>query len=235
MPERQDQRPESGAAEAIIAAESRRIDLSAEVDETVDKVRATGFDGEVQGSPAQVIAAIHQVRFFCEKLVDGIGVAVGDGVMDGVAGAGGGDTKSQLVAQQIRNLVVSSVEGHLKEGFLRVQRAVEYVRPGVQEHARGVQMALAHREVQRRRVPELRPDQGWVVVEHRLQRGGVPVASGIQHLPDRLAAPAPGPVRFARDEFEGAYEVRPGQGISASARHGYQPLGSVGRASIVHA
>ncbi len=86
--------------------------------------------------------------------------------MDGMPGAGGGNTTSQLIAQEIRNFVVAAVEGHLQQGFLCVQRAMEDVRAGVQQHARSVQMAFAHGEVQGWRVPELRLDQGRVVFEH---------------------------------------------------------------------
>ena len=137
-------------------------------------VCVAGFDGEVQGSPAQMVAAIHQIGFFRHECLDGIGGAGGDGVMDGMASTGGGDTTSQLIAQKIPNLVVAAVEGHLQQGFLCVQRAVEYVRAGVQQHARGVQMSLAYREVQRRRVPELRLDQGRIVFEHRAEPGVSP-------------------------------------------------------------
>ena len=93
---------------------------------------------------------------------------------------------------------------------------MEDIRTGIQQHARGVQMSLSHGEVQGWRVPELRLDQGRIVFEHRAELGGVPVASGVQHLPDRLAKPVSGPIRFVRDKLEGSYEPRPGHGVNAS-------------------
>ena len=163
-----------------------------------------------------MVAAIHKIGFFRVEFLDGVDIAGGDGVMDGMAVAGGGDTTSQLFAQKICNLVVTAVEGHLQQGFLCVQRTVEDVSTGFQQHARGGQMALAHREVQRWRVPEPRLDQGRIVFEHRLEPGGVAIASGVQDLLDRLAEPAPGPVQFIRNKLEGSYESRPGHGVSTS-------------------
>ena len=216
VPERQRHRPETRSAEPIVAAESRRVHFRAKIDEAVDEVCLAGFNREVQGSPAEMVAAVHQVGFPREKFLDGVGVASGDGVMDGVPAAGGGDTTSQLVAQEICNFVGASVEGHLQQGLLCVQRTVEDIRTGIQQHARGVQMSLSHCEVQGWRVPELPLDQGRIVFEHRAEPGGVPVASGVQHLPDRLAKPVSGPIRFVGNKLEGSYESRPGHEISVS-------------------
>ena len=216
LPKRQRHRPETGPTELIVTAESRRVHVRTEVDEAVDEIGVAGFNGEVQGSPAEMVAAVHQVGFPCEKCLDGVGIAGGDGVMDGMAAAGGGDTTSQFVAQEIRNLVLASVQGHLQQGFLCVQRTAEDVSTGFQQHARGIQMSLAHGEVQRRRVPEFRLDQGRIVFEHRLEPAGVPVVRGIQNLPGRLAEPVSGPIRFVRNKLEGSYESRLGHGVSAS-------------------
>ena len=195
VPERQRHRPETGPAEAIVAAESRRVRVRTEVDEAVDEIGAAGFNGEVQGPPAEMVAAIHQVGFPCEEFLDRVRVASGDRVVDGMPRPGGGDATSQLVAQEIRNLVLASVEGHLQQGFLCVQRAVEDVSTGFQQHARGIQMSLAHGEVQGRRVPEFCLDQGRIFFEHRAEPGGIAIACCVQNLPGRLAEPVSGPVR----------------------------------------
>ena len=155
VPERRDHRTESGSAEPVVAAEPGRVHVRTTVDEEVDEVGVACFDGVVQGSSTEVVTMMRQAGFLREKRLDRFGVACCGCVMNGMATSGGGGPKSQLVAEQVGDFVVTTVERDLQEWFLRVQRPVKDVGTGFQQQTGGTQVAFAHGEVQGRCIPEL--------------------------------------------------------------------------------
>ena len=214
VPKRKNDKSETGSAEAVVAAESGGVHVRAEIDEPVDEIGAAGFDGVVQRPSAQSVASIDQIGLLGKQALHGVGVAGPDGFVDGMAGAGGRNPPFQLGAQKVGDLVVTAIEGDFQQGFLGIERTVEDVGTGFDEETCGIQMALAHREVQRRRVPELGPDQGRIVVEDRAQPRGVAVAGGVQHLPDRFAEPVAGPIQCVGHQLEGSNQRRRGHAVS---------------------
>ena len=83
---------------------------------------------------------------------------------------------------------MAAVDGHLQQGVVAVQRvAVGQIGARGHQQAHRVQMPLAHREVQRRHVPEARPDKGGVAFQRALEGRHVARAGRREHVPGRLA------------------------------------------------
>ena len=171
LPQRRRDWPEAFAAEAVVAAEAERIDVRAVAHQQVDHLdlahlaRLARLDGVVQRAAPERIAAIRQIRRLAEQAFGGVEIADGSRVVDRVLGAGRRGNALQLVAQAAGDRVVAPVERRLQQRLLAVVGQSEDAGAALEQQAHGLDVAFAHREVQRRRVPVLGRDEAGVAVE----------------------------------------------------------------------
>ena len=188
VPQGQHQGPKAAAADAVVATEAGRLDVGAGVEQQVHQVAVTCFHGVVQRSPTQVVATAGELAVCVQQALNGRGVAGGQRGMDRVAAARGREPAAQFPAQVVGHPFMAAVDGHLQQGVVAIQRvAVGKVCASGDQQAHRVQMPLAHREVQRRHVPEARPDKGGIAFQRALEGRHVARACGRQHIPGRLA------------------------------------------------
>ena len=188
VPQGQHQGPKAAAADAVVAAEAGRVDVGAGVEQQVHQVATACFHGVVQRPPAQVVAAVGEPPVGAQQPFHGGHVAGGQRGMDRVAAARGREPAAQFPAQVVGHPLMAAVDGHLQQGVVAIQRvAVGQIGARGHQQAHRVQMPLAHREVQRRHVPEARPDKGGIAFQRALEGRHVARACGRQHIPGRLA------------------------------------------------
>ena len=188
VPQGQHQGPKAAAADAVVAAEAGRVDVGAGVEQQVHQIAAARFHGVVQRPPAQVVAAVGELPVGAQQPFHGGRVAGGQRGMDRVAAARGREPAAQFPAQVVGHPFMAAVDGHLQQGVVAVQRvAVGQIGARGHQQAHRVQMPLAHREVQRRHVPEARPDKGGVAFQRALEGRHVARAGRREHVPGRLA------------------------------------------------
>ena len=195
MPQRQRHRPKAVPAQTVVAAKAGRVHVRAAAQQQGRQFSVPRFHRVVQRAAPQRVRAIRKFPVVREEPLHGGDVATGGCVVNGVPRAAGA-AFGELGAQQLGDRLVAAVARHVEQRLfaVAVERAVKDVRAVVDEQARGLQVAFAHGEVQRRRIPELRHRQRRVPAEQGAQLRKVAGASGGQHAPDVRAAPLARPV-----------------------------------------